>query len=115
MLSCIYSRTAEKAHSRKLVVSSPATNIPFYSAQSSVTPCSCCLLPGYRHTCCEDLLRGATGCCSRVAGEFVLCSALRTARSIDYTGLSSQGGGRLPFLPILGNRVSVPVKRPVSL
>src|SRR4028119_2320242 len=38
-------RAAEKAHSRKLVVASPATNIPFYSAQSSVTPCSCHLLP----------------------------------------------------------------------
>ena len=36
--SCLYSRTAEKACSRKLVVASPATNIPFYSAQSSVTP-----------------------------------------------------------------------------
>jgi len=29
---------SEKAHSRKLVVASPATNIPFYGAQSSVTP-----------------------------------------------------------------------------
>jgi len=29
-------RAAEKAHSRKLVVASPATNISFYSAQSSV-------------------------------------------------------------------------------
>src|SRR5215213_10571068 len=29
---------AEKAHSRKLVVASLATNIPFYGAQSSVTP-----------------------------------------------------------------------------
>jgi hypothetical protein len=29
---------AEKAHSRKLVVASPATNIPFHSGQSSVTP-----------------------------------------------------------------------------
>src|SRR5829696_1757981 len=47
-----------------------ATNIPFYSAQSSVAPVSCSLLPGYSHTCCEDLLRGATGCCSRVAGDF---------------------------------------------
>src|SRR5215212_10158731 len=47
-----------------------ATNIPFYSTQSSVAPVSCSLLPGYSHTCCEDLLRGATGCCSRVAGDF---------------------------------------------
>ena len=31
-------RESEKAHSRKLVVASPAINIPFYSAQSSVTP-----------------------------------------------------------------------------
>src|SRR5215208_7955913 len=30
-------RVAEKAHSRKLVVASPATNIPSYSAQSTVT------------------------------------------------------------------------------
>src|SRR5215204_3801325 len=63
-----------------------------YSAQSSVTPCSCCLLPGYSHTCCEDLLRGATGCCSRVAGELVLCSPARAVRTTHYTGLSSQGG-----------------------
>src|SRR5215208_6295971 len=59
----------EGLHSRKLVVASPATNIPFYSAQTSVIPYSCCLLPGCSHTCCEGLLRGATGCCSRVAGE----------------------------------------------
>src|SRR5215203_5154442 len=62
-------RVAEKAHSRKLVVASPTTNIPFYSAQSTVTPCSCYLLAGYSRTCYEDLLRGATGCCRRVAGE----------------------------------------------
>jgi len=66
----LYSELPRKAHSRKLAVASPATNIPFYSAQSSVAPVSCSLLPGYSHTCCEDLLRGATGCCSRVAGDF---------------------------------------------
>src|SRR3712207_2366335 len=37
----------EKGYSRKLVVASPATNILFYSAQSSVTPLSCWLPPGY--------------------------------------------------------------------
>src|SRR5215218_8988877 len=63
-------RESERAHSRKPTVASPATNIPFYSTQSSVAPVSCSLLPGYSHTCCEDLLRGATGCCSRVAGDF---------------------------------------------
>jgi hypothetical protein len=31
-------RTAEKAHSQKLVVASPATNIPFYTGQNSATP-----------------------------------------------------------------------------
>src|SRR5215212_7051324 len=64
---CLYSPVAEKDNSRKLVVARSATNIPFHSGQSSVTPGSCCLLPGYSHTCCEDLLRGATGCCSPVA------------------------------------------------
>src|SRR5215218_10182185 len=73
-----------------------------YSEQSRVTLGSCCLLPGHSHTCCEDLLQRATGCCSRVARELLLCSALRTARSIGYTGLSSQGAG-LPFLCLLGN------------
>src|SRR5215218_6856993 len=29
---------------------------------------------GVWSVCCEDLLRGATGCCSPVAGELVLCS-----------------------------------------
>jgi hypothetical protein len=43
--------------------------------------------------CCEDLLGGATGCCSTVAGELVLCSDVRTAWSVVYTGLSSQEGG----------------------
>src|SRR5215218_6178163 len=80
-------RESEKAHSRQPTVAIPATNIPFYSAQSSLTPGSCCLLPVYSHTCCEDLLGGATGCCSQVAGGLVLCSPVRTARSIDYTGL----------------------------
>ena len=61
--------TAEKAHSRKLVVASPATNISVDGCQSSGTTCSCYLLPGYSHTCCEDLLRGATGCCRRVLQE----------------------------------------------
>jgi hypothetical protein len=31
-------RAAEKAHSRKLVVASSATNIPFYTGQSSHPP-----------------------------------------------------------------------------
>src|SRR5215212_5867352 len=67
-------RESEKGHSRKLVVAIPATNISFYGAQRSGTSGSCCVLPGHSHTCCEDLLRGATGCCSRVAGELVLCA-----------------------------------------
>src|SRR5215218_10932668 len=74
-------RVSEKAHSWKLVVAIPATNVLFYSPQSTVTPGSCCVLPGYSHICCEDLLRGATGCYSPVAGELVLCSAARTTRS----------------------------------
>src|SRR5215207_11033001 len=37
-VSCPIHRAAEKAHSRKPTVASLATNIPFYSAQSSVTP-----------------------------------------------------------------------------
>src|SRR5215211_6423076 len=65
---------SEKAHSRKLTVASLATNIPFYSGQSSVSPLSCCLLPGHSYTCCEDLLGGATPCCSRAAGELVSIS-----------------------------------------
>src|SRR5215213_6708454 len=61
---CLYSLYCrEGSHSRKLVVASPATNVPFYSAQSSVTPGSCCLLTGYRHTCGENMLGGVTGCC----------------------------------------------------
>jgi hypothetical protein len=79
-------RAAEKTHSRKLIVASPATNIPFYSNQRIVTPYSSCLLPGYSHTCCEDLLRGATGCCSRVARELVLWLAL-FATSLDRYSL----------------------------
>src|SRR5215216_7721356 len=73
---CIH-RAAEKAHSRRLVVASPGHQHTVYSAQSSVNPCSCSLVLGYSHTCCEDLLRGATGYCSRVAGELVLCSQER--------------------------------------
>src|SRR5215217_3215435 len=56
----------EGSHSRKLGAVGLASNIPFYGAQSSVTPCSCCLLPGHSYICCEDLLRGATGCCRPV-------------------------------------------------
>jgi hypothetical protein len=37
-------RASERAHSRKLTVASSAKNLPFYGGQSSVTPCSCCLL-----------------------------------------------------------------------
>src|SRR5215217_2487574 len=69
-------RTVSKAHSRKLVVARPATNILVDGVLSSGTTCSCYILPGYRHTCCEDLLRVATGCCSWVAEELVLCSTL---------------------------------------
>src|SRR5919112_4640826 len=46
---------------------------------------------------CVDLLQASTGCCSRVAGELVLCSAALTARSIGYTGLSSRGGRGCPL------------------
>src|SRR5215217_8104602 len=60
-----YYRVAEKAHSRKLVVASPATNLPVDGGLSSGTTCSYCLLPGYSHTCCEDLWQSVTGCCSR--------------------------------------------------
>src|SRR5215218_11458390 len=110
-------RVAEKAHSRKLVVAIPATNIPFYSAQSSVTPYFCCLLAGYRHTCCKDLLRGAIGCCSRVARELVLCNDLRTARPIGYTGLSSQGGRVCPLSrlwPFVGRYTSCLAPYPLA-
>src|SRR5215217_1216565 len=86
-------RIREGSHSRKLVVASPATNITFYSAQSCVTLGSCCLLPGYSHTCCKDLLRGATGCCSRVAGELVLYSLVRTARSMATQEYRYRGAG----------------------
>src|SRR5215212_7398515 len=75
---------SEKAHSRKPTVANPATCTSFYSGQSSVTPGSCYLLVRHSHTCCEDLLRGATGCCSRVAGELVLCS-LSTAQRHNAT------------------------------
>src|SRR5215208_2295595 len=57
--------------------SKPATRIPADGGLSSGTTCFCCLLPGYSHTCCEGLLRGATAGCSRVAGELVLCSQER--------------------------------------
>src|SRR5215211_4540206 len=38
--------------------------------------------------------------------SFVLCIVVRTARSIGYTGLSSQGGRGLPFLAVRGDPVS---------
>ena len=64
-------RAAEKGSFSEIGGSKPRhQHTVLYSAQSSVTLYSCCLLPPYRHTCCEDLLRGATGCCSRVAGDF---------------------------------------------
>src|SRR5215203_6764022 len=73
--------------------SKPATRIPADGGLSSGTTCFCCLLPGYSHTCCEGLLRGATAGCSRVAGELVLYSSVHTARSVGYTGLSSPRSG----------------------
>src|SRR5215217_8864526 len=90
-------RAAEKAHSRKPTVASSATNLPFYSAQSSVLPLSCCFwrdiaTPAGR-ICYEELQVVA----AEFAGELVLCSPVRTARSIGYTGLSSQGGRRSPL------------------
>src|SRR5215212_12234220 len=80
-----------------------ATNIPFYSAQSSVAPVSCCLLAGYSHTCCEDLLRGATGCCSRVATELVLCS-LSTAQRHNATQDFVHRGARVALCNSSGER-----------
>src|SRR5919112_5429999 len=38
----------------------------------------------YGSVCCEDLLRGATGCCRPVARELVLCSPARLAWSIIF-------------------------------
>ena len=52
---------AEKAHSRKLTVAIPSTNMPVDGVLSSRTTCSCYLQPGHSYTCCEDLLRGAIG------------------------------------------------------
>src|SRR5215212_9056770 len=66
--------------------SKPPHQHTVYSRQSTVTPYFCFLLAGHSHICCEDLLRGATGCYSPVAGELVLCSAARTTRSTSYTG-----------------------------
>src|SRR5918993_233239 len=86
-MACFH-RAAEKAHSRQYTVASPATNIPVDGALSSGTGCSCYLLPRHSHACCEDLLRGATGCCSRVAGELVLYSPARLCQPMHYTGLS---------------------------
>src|SRR5215203_6445474 len=45
--------------------------------------------PGFRHKLSRK-------------SSFVLCSNVCTARSVGYTGLSSQGAG-LPFLCLLGN------------
>src|SRR5215213_145936 len=98
----LYSPNRREGTFSEIGGSKPLDQHTTYSEQSRVTLGSCCLLPGHSHTCCEDLLQRATGCCSRVARELLLCSALRTARSIGYTGLSSQGAG-LPFLCLLGN------------
>src|SRR5215218_8527384 len=57
--------------------SKPLDQHTTYSEQSRVTLGSCCLLPGHSHTCCEDLLRRATDCCSPVAGQLVLCRGAR--------------------------------------
>src|SRR5829696_9232286 len=64
--------------------SKPPHQHTVYSRQSTVTPYFCFLLAGHRHICCKDLLRGATDCCSRVAGELVLC------RPLHYTVQSAQ-------------------------
>jgi hypothetical protein len=88
--------------SRLLVVASPATSIPVDGVLSSATTCSCYLLPRYRHTCCEDLLRGATGCCRPVAGELVLCSHYCAVDRLHRTFVA--GGQGLPFVGALAFR-----------
>src|SRR5215213_1696331 len=90
---CLYSPSFPEGSFSEIGGSKPLDQHTTYSEQSRVTRRSCCFLPGHSHTCCEDLLRGATGCCSRVAGELVLCSALRTAWSVGYTGLCHRGQG----------------------
>src|SRR5215217_6553636 len=84
MGATLYSPNCREGSFSEIGGSKPLDQHTTYSEQSRVTLGSCCLLPGHSHTCCEDLLRGATGCCSRVARELLLCSALRTARSIGY-------------------------------
>src|SRR5215212_1314701 len=67
--------------------SKPRHQHTVYSAQSTVTPCSCCLLAGYSHTCCKDLLQGpTTGCCSRVAGELVRSAQGQVSQRRDREG-----------------------------
>src|SRR5215212_8034821 len=114
-------RASGNAHSRKPGFrqltfsethgSKPPHQHTVYSRQSTVTPYFCFLLAEHRHICCEDLLRGATGCYSPVAGELVLCSAARTTRSTSYTGQKrplrfqqwSFSETRFPAYPVLGN------------
>src|SRR5215218_1450777 len=113
----LYSPSCREGSFSETRGSKPLHQHTVYSAQSSLPPWYCYLLPGYSHSCCEDLLRGVTGCCSRVAGEFVLCRRMRTARTIGYTGLSSRGrvlGDKLPLFTELPRRLSpspVPLHR----
>src|SRR5215218_8634167 len=68
---------AEKAHSRKLTLAISRSIHPYRGVREAYIERIRRATGIYSSVCCEDLLRGATGCCSRVAGELVLCSPAR--------------------------------------
>src|SRR5215212_12084265 len=81
-------RASEKAHSRKLTVAK-SRPIP------RVAECMSAYMDRIRprtgvhgSICCVNLLRGATGCCNRIAGEFVLCSVLCSEDELHRTKCS---------------------------
>src|SRR5215212_3214451 len=80
--------TAEKARSRILTVAISRSIHPYRGVCEAYIGRIRLATGVYGSVCCEDLLRGATGCCSRVAGELVLCSTSCAYYANLYTGQS---------------------------
>src|SRR5215212_11374909 len=79
---------AEKAHSRKPTVAISRSRHPYRGVGEAYIGRIRSATGVYGSVCCEDLLRGATACCSPVAGELVLCSISCAYYANLYTGQS---------------------------
>src|SRR5215212_8450323 len=68
---------SERANSRKLTVASSHPYAPLRECMGAYMDRMRPHTGVYGSACCENSWQSVTGCCSRVAGELVLCSPAR--------------------------------------